>query len=352
MSHRPVPSNDIADILAGTLMVSRGTALDIMRDTLATTGTQCQWRQADTISMPDTWEADCGAAWTFTDGGPKDNSMKFCPQCGHPLKQIDNAMTHKNDHYASEAETQALLAPDTRTEAERKLDEMMDELGAWEQGAEPYPLLRHIALELLKKQLAEQPAPVRYQRRERGEGDWMDCTKEQYEKAMALPEWDTRVIATPQPPAQPSKPLCSPGGHHPMCKLAEQPAQQQEPVATFDEVWNAIDWDKWRMEPIRELVRMIHSKTSRQPSKPLDAVYGDVLPPIGSRVFIRHGRDNAAHACTVTGYYAWPAHGGDKNVHRVFVRMVYEGTDTQQARLLCDCYPTEEAAHGITGEQK
>ncbi len=132
-----------------------------MRDTLATTGTQCQWRQADTISMPDTWEADCGAAWTFTDGGPKDNSMKFCPQCGHPLKQIDNAMTHKNDPYASEAETQALLAPDTRTEAERKLDKMMDELGAWEQGAEPYPLLRHIALELLKKQLEEQPAQKR-----------------------------------------------------------------------------------------------------------------------------------------------------------------------------------------------
>lgn len=35
-----------------------------------------------------------------------------------------------------------------------------------------------------------------------------------------------------------------------------------EPVATFDEVWDAIDWDKWRMEPIRELVRMIHSKTN------------------------------------------------------------------------------------------
>lgn len=34
------------------------------------------------------------------------------------------------------------------------------------------------------------------------------------------------------------------------------------PVATFDEVWDAIDWDKWRMEPVRELVRMIHSKTS------------------------------------------------------------------------------------------
>ena len=31
----------------------------------------------------------------------------------------------------------------------------------------------------------------------------MDCTKEQYEKARALPEWDTRVITTPPTPAQP-----------------------------------------------------------------------------------------------------------------------------------------------------
>lgn len=45
--------------------------------------------------------------------------------------------------------------------------------------------------------------------------------------------------------------------------LAQKQEQEQaEPVATFDEVWDAIDWDKWRMEPIRELVRMIHSKTS------------------------------------------------------------------------------------------
>ncbi len=199
MSHRPVPSNDIADILAGTLMVSRGTALDIMRDTLATTGTQCQWRQADTISMPDTWEADCGAAWTFTDGGPKDNRMKFCPQCGHPLKQIDNAMTHKNDPYASEAETQALLAPDTRTEAERKLDKMMDELGAWEQGAEPYPLLRHIALELLKKQLAEQPAqqePVA----------WITKDGEIY-KHDCWPEYEARPLVFGDTSPQPARAL-------------------------------------------------------------------------------------------------------------------------------------------------
>lgn len=76
----------------------------------------------------------------------------------------------------------------------------------------------------------------------------------------------------------------------------------------------------------------------------LEPVYGDVLPPVGSRVFIRHGFDNDAHACIVTGYYAWGDLGGNKRLHRVFVRMVYEGTTTEQARRLCDCYPTSEAA--------
>lgn len=76
----------------------------------------------------------------------------------------------------------------------------------------------------------------------------------------------------------------------------------------------------------------------------LDPVHGDVLPAVGSRVFIRHGRDDDAHACIVTGYYAWPALGGVKHLHRVFVRLVYEGTDTANARLLDECWPTAEAA--------
>lgn len=73
-------------------------------------------------------------------------------------------------------------------------------------------------------------------------------------------------------------------------------------------------------------------------------VHDDLLPKIGSRVFIRHGRDECAHACTVTGYFAWGDLKGDKRLHRVFVRMVYEGTSIEQARMLCDCYPTAGAA--------
>ena len=44
----------------------------------------CKWARPDSDHMPDTWEASCGAMWTFTEGGPKDNDMHFCPNCGKP----------------------------------------------------------------------------------------------------------------------------------------------------------------------------------------------------------------------------------------------------------------------------
>ena len=81
-----------------------------------------------------------------------------------------------------------------------------------------------------------------------------------------------------------------------------------------------------------------------------EPVHGDVLPPVGGRVFIRHGRDDDTHACIVTGYYAWGDLKGDKHLHRVFVRMVYEGTSIEQARMLCDCYPTAGAALAATSQ--
>lgn len=75
-----------------------------------------------------------------------------------------------------------------------------------------------------------------------------------------------------------------------------------------------------------------------------DEVYGDILPAVGSRVFIRHGRDDDAHACIVTGYYAWADLGGNKALSRIFVRLRYEGSDVTNARLLCDCFKTAEDA--------
>lgn len=44
----------------------------------------CVWTQSEDPHMPDTWESACGAVWTFTEGGPKDNDMNHCPKCGKP----------------------------------------------------------------------------------------------------------------------------------------------------------------------------------------------------------------------------------------------------------------------------
>lgn len=74
----------------------------------------------------------------------------------------------------------------------------------------------------------------------------------------------------------------------------------------------------------------------------LEPVDGDLLPPVGSRVFILHGRDDDAHACIVTGYYVWGSE--HPRLNRVFVRLVYEGTNTPNARMLCDCYATKDNA--------
>jgi hypothetical protein len=83
----------------------------------------------------------------------------------------------KKDNYASKEETQALLIPDTRSPAEKALNRMLDERGAWEMGAEPYPVLYQIALNLLSK-----PVPDAFGTRE-GEHPqyiegWNDCRAE------------------------------------------------------------------------------------------------------------------------------------------------------------------------------
>jgi hypothetical protein len=43
---------------------------------------QCHWIQMDNEHTPETWQGACGAVWTFTEGGPKDNDQAYCPKCG------------------------------------------------------------------------------------------------------------------------------------------------------------------------------------------------------------------------------------------------------------------------------
>lgn len=121
-------------------------------------------------------------------------------------------------------------------------------------------------------------------------------------------------------------------------------------INELDAVWSCPTGEYMRItEDMKRAVSVVHNllQTARKfenNCSPAEPVYGDLLPPVGSRVFIRHGRDNAAHPCRVTGYYAWGDLAGNKNLHRVFVQLVYEGTNTPQSRLLRDCYPTPEAA--------
>ncbi|NRR28853.1 hypothetical protein HSX11_01520 [Oxalobacteraceae bacterium] len=86
-----------------------------------------------------------------------------------------------------------------------------------------------------------------------------------------------RILASPvQPPAaQPDSPTAADAGG-----------------LSFDAAWDSIDWDQWRMPPIRELVRHIHSLTTPRPTAVMvgdlsDEQYQEVLRPILSREGMR-----------------------------------------------------------------
>ena len=57
---------------------------------------ECFWT-SDGDDSP--WEGSCGVAWMFIDGGPEENQMAYCPQCGGKL----TAQTY--DEVASEDAT-------------------------------------------------------------------------------------------------------------------------------------------------------------------------------------------------------------------------------------------------------
>ena len=44
--------------------------------------TTCTWTKSADPHMPDTFHSTCGVVWTFTDDGPVENDVRFCPGCG------------------------------------------------------------------------------------------------------------------------------------------------------------------------------------------------------------------------------------------------------------------------------
>lgn len=45
----------------------------------------CIWRLDD--QDQGVWESSCGNAFSIVYGSPVQNDMRFCPYCGHPMKE-------------------------------------------------------------------------------------------------------------------------------------------------------------------------------------------------------------------------------------------------------------------------
>ena len=45
----------------------------------------CKWTYDESEDM---WTTECGEAWTFNEGGPTENSMSFCFNCGKKIQEV------------------------------------------------------------------------------------------------------------------------------------------------------------------------------------------------------------------------------------------------------------------------
>lgn len=82
-------------------------------------------------------------------------------------------------------------------------------------------------------------------------------------------------------------------------------------------------------------LRCLAAEGDRDELKSLEPVHGDILPAIGSTVFIHLGGSNSWFQHTVVGYYVWPGPDGDKSLNRVFIR-VRDSEGFLNSRLLKD----------------
>lgn len=112
----------------------------------------------------------------------------------------------------------------------------------------------------------------------------------------------------------------------------------------------ALEWARTQQEPVAfyyksGLVRAGYGidikdgtalYTHPAPAQPvLEPIEGDLLPAIGEKVLIHLASSDKWVSHRVTGYYVWGNHGENKNLHRVFVRVV-DRDGYPNARLLGD----------------
>ncbi len=75
--------------------VCKDRVIDAIRSHLATPQQerkpdQCEWKPEDEDFMPGTYASACGELWSFIDGGPNENRVRFCHGCGNPVILKEN----------------------------------------------------------------------------------------------------------------------------------------------------------------------------------------------------------------------------------------------------------------------
>ena len=98
-ARKPVPDGLTAVLRGGRQCDEDGTEIIMSRqacveaaDLLESISTQqerkpeqCEWKPEDPDFMPGTYASVCGELWSFIDGGPNENRVRFCHGCGKPV---------------------------------------------------------------------------------------------------------------------------------------------------------------------------------------------------------------------------------------------------------------------------
>lgn len=75
----------------------------------------CEWREEDPWGpMPDTYATSCGELWSFTDGGPAENRVKFCHRCGKPVTVVPYPQPEDDDADGVKGEPLVHIPKDSR----------------------------------------------------------------------------------------------------------------------------------------------------------------------------------------------------------------------------------------------
>lgn len=68
--------------LRGPAAKSRDEAIALWDSIAVTVSDSCVWAE----DIEGNWETACGEMFTFIDGGPEENRVKFCHYCGLPIE--------------------------------------------------------------------------------------------------------------------------------------------------------------------------------------------------------------------------------------------------------------------------